>query len=372
MKFLKLTTRAILRVINPDLEYRLVEQHHFNQLGRRPPELLWKALPSNPEARLDAGRGQIGHELFVFGGFFYPGEVSTKLDIFDMEKEKWTARVDLPRMMAQTHLGVASDGERYIYLISGQLGRYCLPATANCFVFDTKTREFNQFLSLPVPRYAPAVQFCRGRLHVIAGAKEDRTTAADDHWSIAVQDGKAVENQWRKELPIPQGGHHRASAVVDDVIYVFGGQEGDYVAIPGDPLCRCTAELTKEIRFPNTYRFVPTENRWQRLADIPVLTSHTESSVIQYKEYVVIVGGDFDRQANKDILRVNDEIQLYNTRTNHWKTIGRLPYRLKAMCGGYYKGDLYITGGQRGKSLDDPTPLPRFEVGTWKAKLTLE
>jgi len=161
---------------------------------------------------------------------------------FDFKKEKWTARVRLPEDMAQTHVGEGSDEERYIYLVSGQLGADCRPATTNCFVFDAKNRSFGKLPPLPQARYAPTVQVWRGRLHSVAGAKEDRNTPSVDHWSIAVENGKAIEKEWRWEPPLPHGGHHRASAVIQNALYVFGGQEGDYIAIPGDPDCRCTAE----------------------------------------------------------------------------------------------------------------------------------
>lgn len=60
-----------------------------------------------------------------------------------------------------------------------------------------------------LPRYAPATQLWRGRLHVMGGSKEDRHEPALDHWSLAVKDGKALENEWRNEIPIPRGGPHR-------------------------------------------------------------------------------------------------------------------------------------------------------------------
>lgn len=58
-------------------------------------------------------------------------------------------------------------------------------------------------------RYAPATQLWRGRLHVMGGSKENRHTPGVDHWSIAVKDGKPLEKEWRKEVPIPRGGPHR-------------------------------------------------------------------------------------------------------------------------------------------------------------------
>jgi len=58
-------------------------------------------------------------------------------------------------------------------------------------------------------RYAPATQLWRGRLHVMGGSKENRHTPGLEHWSLAVKDGKALEKEWRSEIPIPRGGPHR-------------------------------------------------------------------------------------------------------------------------------------------------------------------
>ena len=43
----------------------------------------------------------------------------------------------------------------------------------------------------------------------MGGGKENRHTPALEHWSIAVKDGKALEEEWRSEVPIPRGGPHR-------------------------------------------------------------------------------------------------------------------------------------------------------------------
>lgn len=42
----------------------------------------------------------------------------------------------------------------------------------------------------------------------MGGSKENRNAVAFDHWSIAVKDGKALD-EWREEVPIPRGGPHR-------------------------------------------------------------------------------------------------------------------------------------------------------------------
>lgn len=50
----------------------------------------------------------------------------------------------------------------------------------------------------------------------------------------------AVGKQWQKEVPIPRGGPHMACVVVDEKLYVIGGQEGDFMAKPGSPVFKCS------------------------------------------------------------------------------------------------------------------------------------
>lgn len=43
----------------------------------------------------------------------------------------------------------------------------------------------------------------------MGGSKENRNTPSVDHWSLAVKNGKALEEEWHTEIPIPRGGPHR-------------------------------------------------------------------------------------------------------------------------------------------------------------------
>lgn len=45
---------------------------------------------------------------------------------------------------------------------------------------------------------------------MMGGSKEDRHEPGLEHWSLAVKDGKALEKEWRSEIPIPRGGPHRS------------------------------------------------------------------------------------------------------------------------------------------------------------------
>ncbi|OMO90338.1 Kelch-type beta propeller [Corchorus olitorius] len=72
--------------------------------------------------------------------------------------------------MAHSHLGMVTDG-RYIYVVTGQYGPQCRGPTAHTIVLDTETKTWQDLPPLPVPRYAPATQLWRGRLHVMGGSE---------------------------------------------------------------------------------------------------------------------------------------------------------------------------------------------------------
>lgn len=183
-----------------------------------------------PVPRLDGAAIQIKDQLFVFAGYgtidlviFYNLllllfhshlsfslylQVHSHVDVYNFTTNTWGQRFDMPKQMAHSHLGMVTDG-RYIYIVTGQYGPQCRGPTPHTFVLDTKTKQWQDMPPLPVPRYAPATQLWKGRLHVMGGSKEDRYTPALDHWSIAVKDGKVLDKEWRTEIPIPRGGPHR-------------------------------------------------------------------------------------------------------------------------------------------------------------------
>lgn len=55
----------------------------------------------------------------------------------------------------------------------------------------------------------------------MGGSKENRHTPAVDHWSLAVKDGKALEKEWRTEVPIPKGGPHRSVHYLISAAFMF-------------------------------------------------------------------------------------------------------------------------------------------------------
>jgi hypothetical protein len=364
----KRVIRSLVRAANPEWEGLLIDYHALRETPRDANDLRWQPVRRCPDVRLDAGGVAIGRRLYVFGGFASHERVLSVIDIFDMRACRWVARWSMPLAMAQTHIAIASDGMRYVYAASGQLGNHCRPPTRAAFVLDTATGRWGDLPPLPEARYAATAALWHGRLHVLGGSREDRHTAARDHWSLAVENGRAYEPEWRAEPPVPIGGPHRASAVVDERLYVFGGQLGDWTRIPGDPDCRCMAPHITEEHYADCFVLERGAVEWHRVAPMPLAVSHTESSVLPVDRAVYLFGGQCSIDLDGPAMGLAAAVQRYDAPADRWSLIGTLPYRVKTIVIGHYDGWVHAVGGQRDRGPRDPRPGPI--VGqSWRARL---
>lgn len=330
------------------------------------PELTWKKMATAPVPRLDGAAIQIKNLLYVFAGYGTIDLVHSHVDVYNFTDNTWGGRFDMPKEMAHSHLGMATDG-RYIYVVTGQYGPQCRGPTAHTFVLDTETKQWQDMPPLPVPRYAPATQLWRGRLHVMGGSKENRYTPGLEHWSLAVKDGKPLEKEWRSEIPIPRGGPHRACIVVDDRLYVIGGQEGDFMAKPGSPIFKCSRR--NEVVYSDVY-MLDDDMKWKVLPSMPKPDSHIEFAWVVVNNSIVIVGGTTDKHPQTKKMVLNGEVFQFNLDLQQWSVIGKLPFRVKTTLVGYWDGWLYFTSGQRDKGPDNPSP--KKVIGeVWRTKLKL-
>ncbi|KAK9108423.1 hypothetical protein Syun_024434 [Stephania yunnanensis] len=224
------------------------------------PELQWEKMAAAPVPRLDGAAIQIKNLLYVFAGYGTIDYVHSHVDIYNFMDNTWGGRFDMPKEMAHSHLGMVTD----------------------------ETKQWKDMLPLPVPRYAPATQLWRGRLHVMGGSKEDRHEPAFEHWSIAVKNGRVLEKEWRKEIPIPRGGPHRACVVFNDRLYAIGGQEGDFMAKPGSPIFKCSRR--NEVVFDNVY-MLDDDMTWKDMPPMPKPDSHIEFAWAIVNNSLVIAGG---------------------------------------------------------------------------------
>lgn len=333
-------------------------------------DLSWEAVDPCPMELYDAGGAQIGHLLYVIRGYRRLSEVNPYIFVLDMRRGRWIKRILPPvARLAHSHCAIATDGARYIYFVSGQFGPQCSPAISDGWAFDTASAMWTPLPPLPEPRYAATMQFWRGRLHIIGGAKPDRWTATADHWSLGVREGKATESAWRREVPLPMARLHHVSVVVGDDLYIFGGQQGDYQAIPGDLQFTCT-HRTLETYLSDGFLLRKGRDRWDQLPDMPVAVSHVDASAAVAGHNVCIAGGQIYKDPQEFFLRLTDVVQAFDTRSGRWSIAGRMPYRVKLPVAGLYNGRLFAATGQRDTGGSDDTP-GEITAFAWSTNLDL-
>lgn len=345
------------------LRAHLEDKKLLRSLDPETTQFRWKTGPRCPQKCVEANRTCLGSHLFLTGG--YVGELATvsrKLFMLDMETDRWSDLGEIPTGMPETHNGFISDNQRYLFSITGQLGAHCSPPVSDCFSYDTHLGKWGRLPALPEPRYAPLVHYYNERIYCMGGSKPDRSSPALDRWSLGIRDGHATEPEWCKESPMLAGFTHTASLILNDKLYIFGGQTGDVPRIPGDLEHTCDFTYSSEVFHSSVYSIDLVTQESSKLASMPHPASHTEYNVIKIGHRIIIVSGNQSRAI------LNNTVLSYHLLENKWEIIGLLPYHLKGPSSAFYKGWLYVIAGQRSASDDDLRPGLVLD-SVWKARL---
>lgn len=206
--------------------------------------------------------------LYVLGGlsgFFKPEKTVT---IYDANRKAWTNGPALPE--PRHHFAAARLGDE-LYVTGGtdvagsHLGHQYWPPRNNMWRLAPGGSEWQAMPAMIEPRWGHRMVAHDGKLYVVGGRGrtghvliytpgKDWTLGAEmprvrDHLSVVVADGKLwaiggrdpnsiarvdiydpASDAWQSgpDLPHPTSG--AAEAMVDDVIYIFGGEEPDFLS----------------------------------------------------------------------------------------------------------------------------------------------
>lgn len=279
----------------------------------------WTKGPEIPLPVMEAPSIQVGSRLFVMGGFTVGLDVTSNVQILDLDTLTWRRGASLPQ--SQTHVGVATDGEN-IYVAGGEFGANMSGnIRSEVFRYDIKNNVWSELTPLPEPRCAGALVYRDGFLHYFAGVIGDRTTISDQHWSVSITKGA----KWTKKAPIINPGDHISSLLLDGLIYAIGGEHdhgGKY--IPHDNLSIYNSE----------------KDSWEPKAPLLIPSSHFEAATLAVHGRIVIMGGQGHR--SKKIARVH----IYNPQTDSWNVATPLPVPVKGGTGAFHQGFLYYVSGR--------------------------
>lgn len=330
----------------------LEDRIRLRQHNRRYPELQWRPGPRCPQPRVEPARAQIGSKLYVVGGYVQLDLVSDRVDMLDLETGRWSCVARLPDGAPQTHQAMTHDGRRHVFMVAGQVGINCAPATSRCYVLDCSDHSWSSLPSLPAPRYMPVVHYYKGRLHCMTGNREDRASNADEHWSIAIEDGCAIEKEWRYEGRFPHPRIHTSTELVGGEVIVMSGQEGDVPRKGGAPDYLCNFDSPNDIMHDEVFAYHLETREVRHLSPMPEAISHSECAVNRVGSKIILAGGILHRRI------MADRIYSYDLEKDRWELIGRLPHPMKSKVTAVWNDRLYLVAGQRSVSDENLRPGP--------------
>jgi N-acetylneuraminic acid mutarotase len=289
------------------------------QIGR---ELQWREESASvPFGRIEAGTVQFGNELFVFGGFGDKYDyVWGRVDALNVDSQKWRRATSLPG--AQTHFGVATDG-RFIYIAGGQYGAgESRDGTNEVWRYDPVKNRWNRSIDLPDTRFAGTLAYWNNELHFFGGAGADRVTSTNTHWVLKYNE---VDRGWQKASPMPRVGDHMGATVMNNRIYLIGGEHGHGVSY---------------VQHDNVFEYNPTTDSWREMAPMPSPSSHFEANVLQYDGRIWVVGG------MTQAWRVTNEVRSFDPVRNTWRIHESLPDGRKGGYGWISNGRMFYAAGE--------------------------
>jgi N-acetylneuraminic acid mutarotase len=284
--------------------------------------LSWQTLANAPIALAEAQSTVANGKLYVFGGYNITTpdyQPTNAAEVFDPSTNTWTSLAPMP--VAETHMGVATDGTN-IYVAGGYTfdpqTTFQTFSTSNVFRYDIVSNTWNTYTPLPAARGAGAMVYLGGQLHFVGGVDVNRN-GQTEHW---VLDPSSSSPQWSTATSLAQSANHTSAVVLNGKIVVVGGQS--------------TSDDSTTLT--SVWQWDPSNpSQWTALAPMPIARSHAMVDVIDGD--IVVAGGT---TANDVPLA---SVIVYDPTTNTWTTQTSLPDGRLAPVGGAIGNQIVLATG---------------------------
>lgn len=282
------------------------------------------AAPNARITRVEPGSVQIGDKLYVMGGYTNgDAETTSSVEVLDLETGVWSDAAPLPDGAAQSHAGIATDGERYIYWVAGQKLGAASAGTNTAWRYDTVDNTWSHYVDLPEVRFAGGLAYFNGALYFIGGDDASRSHATSKVWALST---RSKNPSWIDRAELPARNDHLGIAVVDGTIYSFGGEDN---------------HGTTYDQHSGVYAYSPWLNEWSTKASLPLASSHFEGGVHVVGDKVMLIAG----RINVSEGTWTDQVRVYDTTTDSWSITTPLPDARLGPSTALYHGRVYVVNG---------------------------
>lgn len=299
--------------------------------------ISWSTKASSPIKRAEAIGGVVNGKLYVLGGLYLGtnGEIlaTTRCDVYDPATDKWTRLDDMPEKL--THAQAVIDGGN-MYFIGGYVGDHPGAGTNHVWKYNTTTDTWSRLVNLPIFTGSGGAALLGRELHYFGGMNEARTEESPNHYALNLDDPNAT---WVRKADLLNPRNHTAGAVISGVLYCIGGQYN---------------QEEFQIAQDDIEAYDPVNDQWVKVADLPTVRSHHQSSTFVYNNQLIIIGGETGSESNVR------QVTAWNPVTNTFTELTRLPSARSTQVAGVLPDGRIIASTGNAPSPSDTTWIGTF------------
>jgi N-acetylneuraminic acid mutarotase len=226
---------------------------------------------------------------------------NNKTEMYDPNQNKWTTLANFPLSSGLSHFGIALENDN-VWLVGGRLNA-TRDVTNQVWRYNITNNTWQRGPDLPYNLASGALVKLGRKLLFLAGGTHSpsdiRKLCVLTNYFLTL-DLDNPNSGWKSGEYLPLPSHiqsiHSSVAVIGGKIYLVGGQYGH----------DCGEEDHSKV-----FRFDPSLNEWERLADMPFVNSHNEGASFAVDGKFISAGGQI----------VGDKVMEYNTWTNSWRQL---------------------------------------------------
>lgn len=214
-----------------------------------PANNTWSLLALMPTARQHIDCGIYENKIYVIGGldsWIDPdsGTITKKNEVYDIASNTWSVKTQIPSLRNNPAIVIVDS---LIYVIGGggsETNIWTNIATVECY--NVKTDSWIKKNDLPYSLFKPAAVVVNNQIFVLGGQAGVNGDCTD---KILLY--KAVTDEWQEITPLPHIKTFFGCTAIGNKIYIMGGHECFY------PYTSLTSVYEGEILSSNVQEFQP-------------------------------------------------------------------------------------------------------------------
>lgn len=290
----------------------------------------WEVITQLPTKRWEFSTAVVDHKIYLIGGSLFenhagPFGLST-VEVYDTQTNTWQKGADMPTPRTNAKAAVVNG---IIYIFGGYSSKDKFlqnwKMVDHVEAYDPRTDTWTRKKKMPISRFYFGLGVVAGKVYLIGGTtglgegQEQRMDRVDIY--------DPATDRWTKGSKMPTRRNPGGVAVVDNDIYVIGGE--------GWPLPQAWGA---DQFLGSIEKYDPINRQWEKKPDLLEVKNWFSSAVVGNAIY--LIGGYTREGALQEVATVN----VYHPQTETWREIPALPNPLGPFDAATVNDKIYVFG----------------------------